>query len=106
MTFGRQVDHPVEKVRFKQLLNERGINNVALNKLVIGLVFNILQVGQITGISKLVEVNNVVLRILSNEQTYNVRANKPCTSGNENVFHFFSVFICDQLYCVFMLGLF
>ena len=61
------------------------VADVGLHEGVVRLALNILQVGQVTGIGEGIQVNNFVLGVLVDEETYNVRADEAGAACDENV---------------------
>lgn len=56
----------------KEGVYKSGIHNVAFNEAVIAFGFNILQVGKVSGVGKLVEVVDGVVGILVYEEAHHV----------------------------------
>ena len=72
MAFCSQMDNAVYLIVVHQLEHQLEVADVALHKGVVGLVLDVLEVGQIACISQLVEVDDVILGIFVHEQTDNV----------------------------------
>jgi hypothetical protein len=66
------MDNAVYLIVVHQLEHQLEVADVALHKGVVGLVLDVLEVGQIACISQLVEVDDVILGIFVHEQTDNV----------------------------------
>ena len=86
---GRQVDDSVNLLILHQLVESLEIADVHLHELVVRLVLYILEVGEVTCIGKLVEVDDVVLRILVDKKAYHMAADETGTAGYDYItFHF------------------
>ena len=72
VAFCSQMDNAVYLIVVHQLEHQLEVADVALHKGVVGLVLDVLEVGQIACISQLVEVDDVILGIFVHEQTDNV----------------------------------
>ena len=72
MTLGSEMDDAIHLVVLHQLQHQVEIADVALNESIVRLVLNVLEVSQITCVSQLVEVDDVVLRIFVHEKSYHV----------------------------------
>lgn len=79
------MDNAVYVVLLKQVAYGVKITDVGFNESIVGLVFNVFEVGQIAGISQLVEVDDVVFGILVDKKSDYVAANKSGTASNEYV---------------------
>ena len=84
MTLGSEVDNAVDLLVLHQLVEGVEVADVHLHKLVVGLVLDVLQVSQITRISQLVQINDVILRILVHKQAHHVASNKACATSNND----------------------
>jgi hypothetical protein len=60
MRFGSKVDHPVKAITPEYLKHIIGIQNVPLQKSIVGMVLDILKVFQVAGIGKGIEVINTI----------------------------------------------
>ena len=85
VAFGGQMNDPVDVVLPHEFEHAVEVANVGLDESVVRFVFHILQIGQITGIRELVEIDNAVVGIFVDKQTNHMRTDKPGTAGNENV---------------------
>ena len=93
MAFGRQVDDAVHFLLLHQFEHAFEVADVHLHELVVGLVLNVLEIGQIARISELIQVDDLVLRVLVHKQTDYVRANEAGPAGDdEGSFHRKDVF--------------
>ena len=85
MALGCEVDDTIDLLVLHQLVERVEVADVHLHKLVIGLVLDVLEVGQVAGVRQFVEVNDVILGVLVHEQA---PSNKACaTSNNDCSFH-------------------
>ena len=64
MAFGREVNDTVHLFFLHQFENTVKVADVHLHEPVVGLVLNILEIGQISSIRKFIQINNLILRIL------------------------------------------
>ena len=78
----KKVDDAVNLLLLHQLVESVEVADVHLHELIVRLVFNILQVGQVAGVGQLVEVDDVVVGIFIDKEAYNVRANEACTASD------------------------
>jgi len=79
------MDHPVDLVSCKHLLHLVVVANIRPHEPIIGLVLNIAQICQITGISQFIEINDTVVRILVHQQPHHMRTDKTRTSGHQQI---------------------
>ena len=98
MALGSQVDDAVHLLVLHQLIEGIEVADVHLYKLVVGLVLDVLQVSQVAGIRQLIEVDDVILRILVHKQAHHMASNKACATGNNNCTFHISI-----IYCFFLL---
>ena len=68
MALSSQVDDTINLLILHQLVESIKIADIHLHKLVVGFVLDIFQVSQVTSISQLVEVDNVIIGILVHKQ--------------------------------------
>jgi hypothetical protein len=80
MALGSQVNHAVDLKGFKNRLNDIEVANIRLHKPVIGLSFQILQIGEVAGIGQLIKVNNLIAGILIDKQSHYMGADEAGTS--------------------------
>ena len=64
VAFGSQMDNAVHMVLPEEFAHLVEIANVRFDESVIRLVFDVFQVGQVSGVGQLVQIDNVVVRIL------------------------------------------
>jgi len=72
MTLGSEMDDAIYLVVLHQLQHQVEITDVALHEGIVWLVLDVLEVSQITCVSQLVEVDDVILRIFVHEKSYYV----------------------------------
>ena len=78
----------VDVLVLHQLVESVEVADIHLDKLVVGFILDVLEVGEITCISELIEVNDVVFGIFIHKEAYNMRANKACTASDNDIsFH-------------------
>lgn len=63
MAFGSQMDDTVNVFLLHQFIESVEVADVHPHELVVGLIFHIFQVSQVSGICQLIQVDNVVLQI-------------------------------------------
>ena len=85
VAFCSQMDNAVYLIVVHQLEHQLEVADVALHKGVVGLVLDVLEVGQIACISQLVEVDDVILGIFVHEQTDNVGADKSGAACDDDI---------------------
>ena len=90
VAFGGQVNDAVDFFVLHKLIKGVKIADIHLYELVVRLVFDVLEVCKVTRISELIEVDNLVFRILIHKQTDHVATNEACAaSNNDGSFHIF-----------------
>ena len=88
MALSSKMDDAVHMLVLHQLQHTLKVANVHADKLVVGLVLDILQVGEVAGIGQLVEINDFILRILVDKEPDNMAADESGTAGDDDVsFH-------------------
>ena len=84
MALSSQMDDAIDLLVLHQLIESVEIADIHLHELVVWFVLNILQVSEITRIRQLIEVDDVVIRILVHEKANYMASDKACTTGNDN----------------------
>ena len=88
MAFGSQVNDAVDFFVLHELVESVKVADIHLHELVVRLVFDVLEVGKVTGVSQLVKIDNLVVRVLVHEQAHHVASDKACATGdNDGSFH-------------------
>ncbi len=87
VTFCRQVDDTVYMFVLHELVERVKVADVHLHELVVRLVLDVLQVREVARVGKLIEVDNLVFRVLVHKQANHVASNKACTAGNDDILH-------------------
>ena len=72
MALGSEMDDAIHLVVLHQLQHLVEIADIALNESIVRLVLNVFEVSQVTCVSQLVEVDDVILRIFVHEKSYYV----------------------------------
>ena len=68
------------------------VANVHLHELIVGLILDVLQVCEVSGIGQLVEIDDVILGIFVDEKPYNMTADESGSASYDDVkFHCYSV---------------
>ena len=87
MAFSGQVDDAIHVFALHQLVDALKIADVHLDKLVIRLVLNILQIGKIASVGQLVEVDDLILGILVDKQANHMVSDESGTAGDDDRSH-------------------
>lgn len=85
------MDYTVHAVGIHELLHLGEVAYVGAHERVVRLVFDVLKVGEVAGVSKFVEVDDVVIGIFVYQQPHHMAAYETGTAGNYYVafkFHF------------------
>ena len=67
-------------VAFKNALERCCIANIGSFKTIIGCLVNVLEVFEVACIGELIEVDHQVVRVVVNQASHDVRANKTCAA--------------------------
>ena len=84
MRFGGQVDDRVYLKTAEKGFDQLGIGDVALDKAVVGRLFDILQVLQIAGVGQFVQIEDPIMRVLVHKMSDHMRTNKTGSSSYQN----------------------
>ena len=88
VAFCSQVNDAVDLFILHELVESVEVADVHLHELVVRLALDILQVREVARIGQLVEVDNLVFRILIDKEAHHVAANEACAAGNDDrTFH-------------------
>ena len=82
MAFRRKVDNAVDTLFLHQPEHRVKITDVRLDEGVIGLVLDVLEVRQVAGVGQLVDIDDMIVRILRDEKPHDVRADEPGAAGD------------------------
>ena len=85
MALGSEMDDTVNLLVLHQLIESVEVADVHLDKLIIWFVLDVLEVGKITCIRQLVEVDDFVLWVFVHEEANDMRADKACTASNHDI---------------------
>ena len=89
MRFGCKMNDAIYLLILHQLVESVEVADVHLHELVVGLILDVLEVGEIASISELIEVDDVVFWVFVYEEAYNVTSDEASTSSDYYVsFHF------------------
>ena len=95
VALGREVDDAVYPVSSDDLAHHVEVGDVATDERVVRPVLDVPEVGQVTGIRELVEVDDVVVGMAVDEQPHDMAADESGSAGDEYVtLHFLSGFLC------------
>ena len=88
MALGSEMDDTVNLLVLHQLIESVEVADVHLDKLIIGLVLDVLEISKITCIRQLVQVDDIILWVFVHEEANDMRANEACTASNNYIsFH-------------------
>ena len=87
MALGCKMYYAIDMLILHELIESIEVADIHLHKLVIRLILNILEVCQITSVSQLIQVDDIILRILVHEKTNNVRSDKSSSTSNYYITH-------------------
>ena len=82
-----KVDDAIDIVLLHNGAHAVEVADIGLNKGVVRLVLDILEVGEVAGVSQGVEVNDFVLGVLVDKEADDVGTDEAGTAGNQDVFH-------------------
>ena len=88
MALGSEMDDTVYLLVLHKLIESVKVADVHLDKLIIGLVLDVLEVGEVAGICQLVEIDDLILWVFVHEEANHMRANKASAASYYNItFH-------------------
>ena len=87
MAFRRKMNNAPDVVFGEQLLNKRLVADIPLHKGIVGQALAFLQVVGIARIGELVEIDDVIIRVLFAEVRYKVGSDESGSAGDENGGH-------------------
>ena len=87
MALGREVDDSADVVLGEKALDKLLIADIALHEGVVGHAFALSHVGKVARIGKLIEVDDMIFRILLAEVRNEIRSDEPGPASNEYGFH-------------------
>ena len=85
MALGSEMDDTVYLLVLHKLIESIEVADVHLDKLVVWLVLDVLEVGKITCIRQLVEVDDFIIWIFVHEEANDMRANKSGSASNNYI---------------------
>ncbi len=85
MALGGKVDDAVDVLVLHQLVDTVEVADVHTDELIVGLVLDVLEIGQVAGVGQLVEVDDAVLRILVDKQAYHMASDKSGSAGDDDI---------------------
>lgn len=89
MGFGSKMDDAVNLLVLHQLIHAFKVADVHTNELIVRLVLNVLEVGEVASVCQLIEVNNLIVRIFVHKKPDDMATDESSTAGNEDSsFHF------------------
>ena len=87
VAFCREVDDAVYMLILHELVERVKVADIHLHELVVRLVLDILEVREVARIGQLVQVDNLVFRILVHEQAHHMASDKASAAGNDDILH-------------------
>lgn len=87
MALSREMDDAVDMLFLHQFVNTVEIADIHLYETVIRFILDVLQVGQVASVSKLIEVDDPVIRVFVHEKANNVTADKTGAASDDNSTH-------------------
>ena len=100
MTLSGEVDYAIDMLVLHQLIHALKVADVHLDKLIVWLVFHVLEVGKVAGLCQFVEIDDVILRIFVDKKAYNMAPDKPSASRDDDA----SLHSCCYLVCYNLVG--
>ena len=94
VALGGQVDDAIDVLLLHQLVEGVEVADVHADKLVVRALLDVLQVGQVAGVSEFVEVDDVVVRVLRDEEADDMRTDEAGAASDDDVFHIRRVAKC------------
>ena len=85
MTLGSEMYDTVNLLVLHQLIESVEVADVHLDKLIIWLVLDVLEVGKIAGIRQLVEVDDLILWLFVHEEANHMQADKSGSASNNYI---------------------
>ena len=85
MALGSEMYDTVNLLVLHQLIESVEVADVHLDKLIIWFVLDVLEVGKITSIRQLVEVDDAIVGILVHEEANDMRADEASTACNNYI---------------------
>ena len=87
VTLGGQMDDAVDLLVLHQLVEGVEVADVHPHELVIRLVLDVLQIGQIAGVGELVEIDDIILGIFVHKEANNMASDESGTAGDNDILH-------------------
>ena len=85
MAFSSQMNDTVYMILLHDFLHLLVVADISLDKCVVGLVFDVLQIGQVPSIGQFVQIDDVILGIFVHEQTDHMASDEAGTAGNQYI---------------------
>ena len=83
MALGSEMDDAVNLFVLNELAEVGEVADIHLHELIVGFVLYVFQVGKVAGVGKLIKVDNLILWILVDKESYHVATNESCATGND-----------------------
>ena len=85
VALGSQMNNAVDFMFADDLAHSIKVGDVGAHEGVVGSILDVAQVGQISGVCQLVEVDDIVVWIFVDKQPHHVRSDESGTAGYENI---------------------
>ena len=82
VAFCRKMDDAVHVLLLHETEDTLEVADVHLDKAVVGAVLNVLEVGQVAGVGEFIQIDNLVIRVLVDEQAYYVASDETGAARN------------------------
>lgn len=93
MALSCKVDDAVDLLVLHELVERIKVTDIHPNELVVGLVLDIFEVGEVASICELVEVDDVIFGIFVHEKAYHMASDEACTACDDDIsFHIYYFF--------------
>ena len=102
MALGCQMDDAVDMLVLHQLVECLKIADVHLHEPIVGLALNVLQIGQVAGIRKFVQIDNPIVGVLVHKQAHHMGADEACATGDDDSTG--GTVICSNCFCTHILS--
>ena len=76
------MDDAVKLVLVKKIADESFVNNIPFYKSVIGLVFDVGNIFEISGIREQIKIKNLIIRVVQHKTPHDVRSDEACAARN------------------------
>ena len=85
MALCSQVDDTIDLLLLHEFIKSLEVADIHLDKLIVGLVLDILQVGQVARVGQLIDVDDVILGIFVHEKAYHMAPNEASATRDDDI---------------------